>query len=187
MNEDGAKEHQLSPMQEKEFSFLLPVAALIGSANSRAAELHYGFEWQDEGWMLQWPNEVITGMGLWPSNARPKADAVDEFRVLFEPVESCKASYWNALFGSNAPDLVMGYEASLDKPPFIYHGDYNWLHWPWYMNEDERLVTLDRAIAVTEGVKAAVDWFELVKISATGGPSSTLFTGVAAYCARQNP
>ena len=187
MDEDGVKERQLSSMHEKEFSFLLPVAALIGSANSRAAELHYGFEWQDEGWRLQWPNEVITGMGLWPSNAQPKANAVDEFRVLFEPVEGCKVNFWYALFGSNAPALVMSYEASLDKPPFIYHRDDDWLHWPWYMSEDERLATLDRAIAVAEDVKAAVDWFELVKVSATGGPSSTLFTGVAAYFARQNP
>ena len=186
MEDTLAKEYQFSPPQEKEFTVLLPALALISCAFSRAAELDTGFEWGDDGWMVNWPEEVIRGMGLRPTKARAADDDVDSFCVLYQPSDDCEESYWSALFGAAAPALVISYEASMDKPPMIYRTDYEWLHWPWYVSEEQKLAALDKAIASHEELEKNVDWPKLAEQSATVGPKSALFEGVVRQLAAQS-
>lgn len=102
---------------------------------------------------------------------------------MYEPLDDCEVGYWSALFGVTAPALVISYEASSDGPPIIYRTDYEWLHWPWYVSEEQKLAALDKAIASYEELEESVDWPKLAEQSATVGPKSALFKGVALHLA----
>jgi hypothetical protein len=186
MNDDVGGDCHVTQVKHSEFTILAPTLALLSCANHRAMELGGGFERTSSGWKLHWPEEVVQGFGLSPSKVKAGEGEQEAIKVLFEATDGGGPSFWSALFSGSAPALVVCYEVSDDKPPLISTSDAEWLHWPWQFSEDERLASLEGAIAAFDGLTDRLGWANLAMQAATAGPRSILFKAVKEYLERGN-
>lgn len=176
-------------LQDTEFSVLIPALALLSSAHTRAAELGYGFELENGNWKISWPEEVINGFGIQPTQFYSLNEKLDIFRVHFEPPLSLSNSYWRHIFGSAAPSLVVSYEVrdeqSSAQRPIAYPIDEEWLHWSWHVSREERLALLKRVVIAQEEFSDVVGWLDLAQRSIVDGPRSLLFRAVFDHFSRE--
>lgn len=186
MNDDASGDFHVTELAHSELTILAPTLALLSCANHRAIELGGGFESALSGWQLHWPQEVVQGFGLAPTKVMASWDKVNVIKVLFEPTDGNGPSFWSALFSGSAPALVVCYAVSDDKPPLISTADEEWLHWPWQCSEDDRLASLEGAIATFDGLSDRLGWANLAMQAATAGPRSILFKAVKEYLERGN-
>ena len=164
-------------LKEREFELLLPIGALIASANSQAGELGGGFRVDQTGLNLNWPQEVSTAMGLSPSNSKTVDGETIAHRLLFEPDASMsKPSYWATLFGKDRPSLVMEYTA--EDGHTVEHTHEAWLVWPWHFDTEEQQAALDTALAVHADLAEAFGWLAAAQRSFEGARSE-LFEAIA--------
>jgi len=172
-------------LQDLEFQILVPTMALLSCAHSRAAELGGGFGIENDSVRIVWPDEVMRYFGLKPAEVFTPSRERNFSVVRFEPVLGSGNSYWKYLFVSGAPDLVVGYEVSLDRnssePPVIHPIDEEWLHWTWHVRKEDRLTALEEAVGSYEQLSDAVGWPSAARKSAMEGPRSILFTEVSKY------
>lgn len=177
LNEKDIEDKNGISLKEWEFELLLPIGALIASANSQAGELGGGFRVDQTGLNLNWPREVSTAVGLSPSNSKTIDGETIAHRLLFEPDASMsKPSYWATLFGKERPSLVMEYMA--EDGHTVEHTHEAWLVWPWYFDTEEQQAALDNALAVHADLAEAFGWLGAAQRSVEG-TRSELFEAIA--------
>lgn len=183
-------DHFENRLQDLEFQILVPTLALLSCAHSRAAELGCGFEFEKNSLKLVWPDEVMQGFGLKPTDVVTSGEDRISIKVRFGPILGLGRGYWRHIFSSKSPDLVVGYEVNDDldssEPPLVRLIDEEWLHWAWHVSKEDRLAAMEKAVAAFEQLSDAVGWANAAQRSAIDGPRSILFTTVLEYCSRDN-
>ena len=165
---------------DREQELLLPVGALLSSANHHAATLGFGFWGNDDGIAMVWPKEITDVLGIMPRASTVVPQDVELTRVLLEPVEQVSPScYWQQLFGPVQPQLVIEYTSNDDASGLIPTHD-SWLVWPWQMSLEERGAALASAMSAQKGIEQSIAWADFVKQSALD-ERSALFRGIQSY------
>ncbi|WP_343117243.1 hypothetical protein [Ostreiculturibacter nitratireducens] len=176
VSEGGIEDDSGVTLKDREFELLLPIGALISSANNKASELGGGFRVDQTGLELIWPTEVADDIGLSPSASKMVRAGSDTYRLLFKPVAPpAKPSYWAALFGKEPPSLVMEYAA--DDRHLINHTHEAWLVWPWHFDTEDQRSALDTALAVHADLSEALGWFAASQ-RAVEGSRAELFDAI---------
>lgn len=161
-----------------EFALLLPVCALISSANNKAAQLGAGFKFDETGLTLNWPDYISTSLGLLPSKLKIESQAEPLFLILFEPIfGNQRESYWSMLFKNDIPALAMEYTVSEDN--VVQHKHEAWLVWPWHTNTEQKQQALSAASNANDNFSNSMNWLETTQRSVRGSRSE-LFDAVAA-------
>ena len=176
-----AQDQSVSDLNVAEFAVLSPTQALFVSALSAGDPEHHGY-CLDNGFEIVLPNQTWQALGFCPSPTMPVERAVDTYRFLFEPVSADdRQNYWNVLFPEVAPKIVIEFFVGRDDDtPFITILD-SWLEWPWWFSNEERQSCLEFAQKAYGQLFEEINWLELTKQSATTGPKSALFEGVAKH------
>lgn len=170
---------------DREQDLLLPVGALLSSANHHAATLGFGFWGNDEGIALVWPKEIGDVLGIMPRASTVVAQDVEFTRVLLEPVEHISPScYWQRLFGPVQPQLVIEYTGNDDASRLIPTHD-SWLVWPWEMSLEDRHATLLQALEAQKAIESSITWPDAVQRSVTD-ERSALFSALQVYAISQS-
>lgn len=164
-----------------EFSILLPTTALFVSALSAGNPERYGYS-LDHGFDIVLPDRVWATLGFRSDRNEIVAGADDTYRVLFHPLKDAdQKNYWGTLFPSIKPQLVFEFQKEdTSNGPKITIYDY-WIRWPWSVSEEESLQIVQAAEQKREDLDKKIGWLELTKVSATEGPKSALFEGVAKH------
>jgi hypothetical protein len=180
-----AQDHNVSDLDVAEFSVLSPTQALFFSALSTGNPERHGY-CLDDVFQIILPERVWQALGFCPSLAVPVESAVDTYRLLFAPVSADgRHTYWHNLFPEDAPKIVMEFLVDRgDAPPSVTISD-GWLEWPWWFSSEERQSCLEFAQKAYEQLFDEINWLELIEQSATTGPRSALFEGVAEHLAAQ--
>lgn len=187
MNDEQQQGDDTSDRDFQEFSLLIPVGALLNSANRAAGENGGGFSFAPDGLMLDWPEDVQKVLGLKPMQTVTANEDQRAFRVLFEPLgNSTGHSYWSLLFPKNILPLVFEYSASEQDAgnTIISHTFDCWLAWPWHVSHGEKAAAVQHALLAQSTFETACGWYAATRAS-VHEKRPALFDAVATYFERE--
>jgi hypothetical protein len=173
----------VSDLDVAEFAVLSPTQALFFSALSAGDPERDGYSIND-GFEIVLSDRIWKTLGFCPSPATPVESAVDTYRLLFAPVSAdIRQTYWASMFPKAAPQIVVEFLVNREDGATSVAISDGWLEWPWWVSSEERQSYLEFAQKAYEQLFDEVNWLELTKKSATTGPKSALFEGVAKHLA----
>lgn len=179
------QDQNVSDLDVAGFAILSPTQALLVSALSASDPERHGY-YVDDGFEIILPCRNWQALGFCPSREAPVESGVNTYRLLFKAVAADgKQAYWSFLFPEAEPEIVFEFQVDRESGVSIVSISDGWLEWPWWLSKEERLEYLVSAQQAYEQLFDEINWLELVKQSATTGPKSALFEGVAKHLAAQ--